>query len=73
MIPYIPIRMDIEVLPADEPPVITVHDHLIITSKGKLERAGRRLKLGWTVKETIGMAIVNPRGVARGSKSTIVK
>lgn len=46
-----PVRQDIEVLPADEP---------------------KQLKLGWVVSEIIGIAIVNPRGVARGNKSTIV-
>ncbi len=46
-----PIRQDIEVLPADEP---------------------RQLKLGWVVSEIIGIAIVNPRGVAAGRKSVIV-
>lgn len=38
-----PIRQDIEVIPADEP---------------------RELKLGWVVSEIIGIAIINPRGVA---------
>lgn len=46
-----PIRSDIEVLPADEP---------------------RMLKLGWVVTEQIGIAIVNPRGVAKGNKSVSV-
>jgi hypothetical protein len=45
-----PIRQDIEVLPADEP---------------------KQLKLGWVVSEQIGIAIVNPRGVAKGSKSVL--
>lgn len=45
-----PIRQDIEVLPADEP---------------------RQLKLGWVVSEIIGLAIVNPRGVAAGRKSVV--
>ena len=40
-----PIRQDIEVIPADQP---------------------RQLKLGWVVSEIIGLAIVNPRGVAKG-------
>jgi len=43
-----PVRQDIEVLPADEP---------------------KQLKLGWVVSEIIGIGIVNPRGVAKGSKS----
>ncbi len=46
-----PIRQDIEVLPADEP---------------------KQLKLGWVVSEEVGIAIVNPRGVAKGSKSASV-
>lgn len=46
-----PIRQDLEVLPADEP---------------------RRLSLGWVVSEEIGIAIVNPRGVAKGGKSVAV-
>ena len=46
-----PVRQDIEVLPADEP---------------------KRLSLGWVVSEIIGLAIVNPRGVACGRKSVIV-
>ena len=41
-----PVRQDIEVLPADEP---------------------KQLKLGWVVSEIIGIGIVNPRGVAKGS------
>jgi hypothetical protein len=46
-----PIRQDIEVLPADEP---------------------KQLKLGWVVNEIIGLAIVNPRGTAKGNKSVII-
>jgi len=46
-----PVRQDIEVLPADEP---------------------RRLSLGWVISEIIGIGIVNPRGCARGNKSTII-
>lgn len=42
-----PVRQDIEVIPADEP---------------------KRLSLGWVVSETIGIGIVNPRGVATGRK-----
>jgi hypothetical protein len=46
-----PIRQDIEVLPADEP---------------------KQLKLGWVVSEQIGLAIVNPRGCAKGNKSVVI-
>ena len=45
-----PVRQDIEVLPADEP---------------------KQLKLGWVVSEIIGIGIVNPRGVSKGSKSLL--
>ena len=45
-----PVRQDIEVLPADVP---------------------RELKLGWVVSEIIGIGIVNPRGVSKGSKSVL--
>jgi hypothetical protein len=46
-----PIRQDIEVMPADEP---------------------RRLSLGWVISEIIGIGILNARGTAKGTKSTIV-
>jgi hypothetical protein len=42
-----PVRQEIEVLPADEP---------------------KQLRLGWVVSEIIGIGIVNPRGVAKGTK-----
>lgn len=32
----------------------------------------RRLQLGWVVTEEIGLAIANPRGVAKGSKSLVI-
>lgn len=46
-----PVRQDIEVMPADEP---------------------RQLKLGWVVSEIIGIAIPNPRGCSKGTKTTAV-
>lgn len=46
-----PVRQDIEVMPADEP---------------------KRLSLGWVVSETIGIGVVNARGVAVGRKSVEV-
>lgn len=46
-----PIRRDIEVLPADEP---------------------KQLKLGWIVREKIGVAVVNPRGCSKGRKSVVI-
>ena len=73
-----PIRTEIEVLPADPPGLIVgVHDQIIITSSGKVIEVGpvgqpRRLILGWTIKETIGVAVVNTRGVSQGRKSVVI-
>lgn len=66
-----PIRTDIEVIPADEQ--AGVDEQVIITSKGKVQtNPNRPLVLGWKVKETIGVDVVNPRGVARGRKSVVI-
>jgi hypothetical protein len=64
-----PVRQDIEVLPADKPAGLSANKHLKIGSHGRIYQKG---KIGWTVKEKIGIAIVNPRGVAAGRKNTIV-
>lgn len=70
-----PVRQDIEVLPGDIT-AIHVNDHIVITSKGvvtdKPLRGVRTLKLGWAVKETIGVSVVNPRGVSKGRKSVVI-
>lgn len=65
-----PIRTDIEVLPADKPQTLKLHNQVIITSKGKTRRKTKGL--GWTVKEVIGISVVNIRGVKAGSKSVII-
>lgn len=71
-----PIRQDITVLPADDSDEDKEFDHdaITITSRGELgeKTRPRNLKLGWSVYETIGVAIVNPRGCAAGKKSVIV-
>lgn len=71
-----PIRTEIEVLPADKPMMIelTIHERIVINSKGQIEElpASRPFKLGWIVKETIGIAVVNARGVAQGRKSVVI-
>lgn len=67
-----PIRQEIEVLPADPVMSLKANEHLRISSNGKVYKKGKGLKLGFTVKESIGVAIVNPRGVAKGKKSVIV-
>lgn len=44
-----------------------------ITPYGKLRNKWKPGQpLGWTVKETIGVAIVNPRALAMAKKSVIV-
>ncbi len=45
--------------------------NLKINSKGKLVEPPKLTGL-FRVKEKIGIAIINPRGVLRGKKSTIV-
>lgn len=67
-----PIRQEIEVLPADEPRTIKFDEHIIITSKNKTLRANPNFVLGWTVKESIGVAVVNTRGVSKGRKSVVI-
>ncbi len=49
-----------------------VNSYFRITANGKIARTGSRPILGWAVKEVIGVAIINPRGIAAGKKSTIV-
>jgi len=69
-----PVRQDIEILPGDDLR-INVNDHIVITSKRVMTDKplrGARLKLGWTVKEEIGVAVVNPRGVSAGRKSVLI-
>ena len=59
-----PIRTEIEILPGDTSIKSTYFSQVIITSKGitKRRKPGR-INLGWSVKEVIGVAIVNPRGL----------
>jgi hypothetical protein len=69
-----PVRQDIEVLPGDET-LIKANDNVFVTSKGIVTDKPlrvRKLKLGWTVKEVIGAAVVNPRGVSKGRKSVVI-
>ncbi len=68
-----PVRQDIEILPADEPRGnIDVYDQITISSNNKTgKNRGGKLILGWTVKETIGIGVVNTKGVASGRKSVV--
>lgn len=64
-----PIRTEIEILPADPLPIRKLHSHIIINSSGKCQlRSSRKLKFGWTVKEEIGIACINPRAISKISK-----
>jgi len=61
------VRQDIEVLPAD--PVTNWEDRIVRTPRNTIRDKNI---IGFRVRETIGIAVVNPRGVARGKKSVIV-
>jgi hypothetical protein len=62
----LPIRQEILILPAD--PHLSFHEHMRITSNGKAYRKRNGSKLGWIVKEVIGVAVVNSRALAKLSK-----
>lgn len=57
------IRTEIEVLSGD--PVPELHGHIVISSKNTVGDSSKHLKLGWTIKEEIGIAVVNPRALAK--------
>jgi hypothetical protein len=65
------ISQEIEILTADPKPIRAVNDHLKINSSGKARNKITQ-PFGWTVWEKIGVAVINPRGIAKGSKSIIV-
>ena len=66
-----PIKTGIKVLSTgSEPPNQTrkLHSYIIINSSGKCQiRQTRKLKLGWTIKEEIGIAYVNRRAISKMS------
>lgn len=66
-----PVRQDIEVLPGDD--FVPMHEYVVINGKDEMELyvPSKRLKLGWTVSESIGVGVVNTRGVTAGRKSVI--
>ena len=64
----IPIKQEIEVISADEAELEPFdHNGIIITSKKKIGQrySVRKLMTGWTVKETIGIGVINPRAIAK--------
>ena len=66
-----PIRQEIEILSADPKPIRAVNDHLKINSSGKARNKITQ-PFGWTFQEKIGIAIINPRGIIKASKSISV-
>jgi hypothetical protein len=58
-----PIRQDIEILPAD--PIDDLRCPLRVNSRGKMSKYNGRLKLGWTVSETIGIAVINTNALKK--------
>ncbi len=68
-----PIRQELVVLPANPGVVhLGAHRRLVITSDGKLRVKRNTGKIGFTVKETIGIAVINTRGISKGNKSVII-
>ena len=52
---------------------VSANNHLKIDSFGKVYRKiPGQLHLKWRVKEVIGIAIINPRGLAAANKNVIV-
>lgn len=67
------IRQDIVVLPPDLPRKSDIHGHFFINAKGRMYRRKPMKVLGWTVTETMGLAVINPNGIDKGSKTTIIE
>jgi hypothetical protein len=63
------VRTEIEVLPADE---VSFEDAVIIDPSASRIRRSSGLNLGWTVQETIGVAVVNTRAISKLSKNVVV-
>lgn len=68
-ISYIPIRQEIEVIEAD---VRSLNDdfkdnEIIINSNDEIIKRPRTL--GWTMYETIGVGVINPKAISRVRKS----
>jgi hypothetical protein len=65
----IPIRQEIEILGPDIPKSESFdHNFIVITPRKQIYQktmAQRQLKLGWSIQETIGISMVNPRAVSK--------
>ena len=67
------IRQDIEILPANEPKLNKgLHKQIVINSRGEAYHKQNRI-IGWKVYETIGVAVVNPRGISKSNKLTVIE
>jgi len=65
-----PIIAGITVLPADKPEP-TVNEKIVVFSNGKIGKT-KRGRIGFTCKEVIGIAIINPRAISSAIKNTCV-
>lgn len=70
-LPNLPIRQQITVLPADKVEDGPRLHKIVISARGKA-RVKQPFKLGWTVSEKIGVAIINTRGLKAASKSIVI-
>jgi hypothetical protein len=68
----LPIRQELTVLPADKPMGNHSHLHKIVISARGKAHIRQPFKLGWTVSEKIGVAIINPRALKGFNKSVII-
>lgn len=59
----IPVRTDIEILPADKPKTIKFDSAVIVNSRGRMSRRPRLI--GWAVYEKIGIGVINTRALTK--------
>lgn len=60
----VPIRSDIGVLHILQSDAIKSHNYIVIKNNGKCKRKNS-LKLNWTIKEVIGIGVINTRGISK--------
>lgn len=65
-----PVRTDIEILGPDKPKTIAMRSLFIVSCRGKMSKRSRLL--GWSVSETIGIAVINPRCLSKLTKTSVV-
>lgn len=68
----IPVRTEITVLPADEPKVQASFEEAVIIEPDNDEMGVPKKNIGFAVYEKVGIAIVNPRGLASAKKSVVI-